>query len=279
MKKRILSTLGLWAIVVIALVTLGATGGILLLAVLGFLAQRECHELLRRMGYPPLRSGLIWGPILIISPWVVVKAGGEAGALSSMITLAAIVVGMILALLARPTDPKRPGIIMATLFALLLVPFCLQFLVQIALMAPVYSSAGLLLVVWVVAVAKFTDVGGLLIGMKLGRNKLAPAISPGKTREGAVGGILAAMAVGLLLVLIIGTPLRDLGLTPLKALLLAFPIAVMAIASDLVESVIKRQACSKDSGQVIPGIGGAFDLVDSLLLTAPLAWGLFMLTL
>jgi phosphatidate cytidylyltransferase len=64
-------------------------------------------------------------------------------------------------------------------------------------------------------------------------------------------------------------------MTPLVAALLAAPVAMLAIVSDLIESVIKRRTAIKDSGKVIPGIGGMFDVSDSLILTAPLGYFLF----
>ena len=120
-------------------------------------------------------------------------------------------------------------------------------------------------------VAKFSDVGGLLIGSWLGKNKMAPQISPAKTWEGFAGGVATSSVLGFALVLL----LRDYfpqNFHPWVAALCAIPIAALAAFSDLIESVIKRQAEVKDSGKSIPGIGGAFDLVDSMLLSAPVAF-------
>jgi len=105
---------------------------------------------------------------------------------------------------------------------------------------------------------------------------MAPQISPKKTWEGAIGGVLMAMGVGAL-VAWLGRGHLPPNLTPPVAALLAAPIALVAIVSDLIESIIKRHAALKDSGGAIPGIGGVFDLSDSLLLTAPLGYFLFAL--
>ena len=152
----------------------------------------------------------------------------------------------------------------------------LQYLVRIVIINPAAPNQGLLLFIWLVAVAKFCDVGALLTGLAFGRHKMAPQISPKKTWEGAAGGVLVSMAVGALVAWLA----RDhfpTWLTPAVAALLALPLAIVAIVSDLIESIIKRRAAHKDSGAVIPGIGGMFDVSDSLLLTAPLGFFLFRL--
>src|SRR5690606_22211972 len=163
-----------------------------------------------------------------------------------------------------------------TLFGLLYVPFMLQFLVRIILIdAPVHTT-GLVLCVWLIAVTKFCDVGALLAGMAFGRNKMAPNISPKKTWEGAAGGVLVSIAVGSGIAYGFQDYLPH-GFRPWVAAALAAPLAALAIVSDLVESIIKRRADAKDAGTTIPGIGGVFDLSDSLILTAPVGYVAFHL--
>jgi phosphatidate cytidylyltransferase len=104
-----------------------------------------------------------------------------------------------------------------------------------------------------------------------GRRKIAPSISPAKSWEGCIGGLVFSAGASALF----AWTLNSFGfafMTPLKSAILALPIAIMSIPSDLVESVFKRQSTSKDSGHTIPGIGGALDLIDSLVLTAPLGF-------
>jgi phosphatidate cytidylyltransferase len=125
--------------------------------------------------------------------------------------------------------------------------------------------------IWLVAVTKFCDVGALLIGMLIGQHKLAPHASPNKTWEGAVGGVLIGSGIGAALLLIFPS-LFPASLTPLVVILIGIPVASAGIVSDLIESIIKRRCGVKDSGRSIPGIGGAFDLVDSLVLSAPVAY-------
>jgi phosphatidate cytidylyltransferase len=105
---------------------------------------------------------------------------------------------------------------------------------------------------------------------------MAPHISPRKTWEGAAGGIVVATGVGAL-VARLGRGVLPAAFTPAHAALISVPLAAIAIVSDLLESVIKRRADIKDSGGGVPGIGGIFDLSDSLILAAPV--GYFLLGL
>ena len=102
----------------------------------------------------------------------------------------------------------------------------------------------------------------------MGRRKLAPSISPGKTWEGAVGGLVgAAAAAAALVVLLDGIESRLL-----SAVALGLGIGVVAQAGDLLESKVKRLADAKDSGRLIPGHGGLLDRLDSLLPVFPLVY-------
>ena len=119
----------------------------------------------------------------------------------------------------------------------------------------------LLLVVWA------SDIGAYLAGRAIGGRKLAPAISPGKTRSGALGGLFAACLVGVGAAIWLGLGPRGIWGLPL----LAGGLSVLAQAGDLLESAIKRRFGVKDSGWLIPGHGGLFDRLDGLLAAAPAA--------
>jgi phosphatidate cytidylyltransferase len=121
---------------------------------------------------------------------------------------------------------------------------------------------GLLLIIWVFLVTWSTDIGAYFVGRALGRRKLAPATSPGKTIEGLYGGIAAASLIGGAWVLAM-----DLG-QPLLAL--APVLAIAAQAGDLFESGMKRRAGVKDSGTWLPGHGGVLDRLDGLVPVAVL---------
>ena len=111
------------------------------------------------------------------------------------------------------------------------------------------------------------DAGAYYLGRALGKHKLAPSISPGKTWEGAVGGVLAALAMATLAHFWF---FREL---PLKYMLpLAAVMTVVGIFGDLAESALKRGAGAKDAANILPGHGGILDRLDSLLFNAPLIY-------
>jgi len=118
----------------------------------------------------------------------------------------------------------------------------------------------LLLSVWA------SDIGAYMAGRLLGGPKLAPRISPGKTWSGALGGLAAAVAAGLLVAAV------TLGSAqPLRVAAIAALLGIVAQAGDLLESILKRHFGVKDSGRLIPGHGGLLDRVDALLTAAPVA--------
>jgi phosphatidate cytidylyltransferase len=117
------------------------------------------------------------------------------------------------------------------------------------------------------AIVMMTDTGAYYTGRAIGRNKLAPKISPGKTIEGAIGGFAAAVASGPLCKLIF---FHELPLA--HALLLGAAIGIIGQSGDLAESMLKRSANVKDSGKLLPGHGGVLDRIDSILFCAPLLY-------
>ena len=116
-----------------------------------------------------------------------------------------------------------------------------------------------LLVVW------STDIGAYFCGMKFGKNKLAPHISPNKTIEGAIGGIICAVIVAAVYLLVWPMNYSLLVMLPLTAI-----FSVVGQMGDLVQSAYKRHYGVKDSGNILPGHGGILDRFDSLLFVFPL---------
>jgi phosphatidate cytidylyltransferase len=151
------------------------------------------------------------------------------------------------------------------------------------------GQAGMLAFVSLIAIVKMSDIGQYAVGRLIGRHKLAPLISPGKTWEGVAGGLLFAIG-GALLVFgwaqpyIMGTPNQPAALFSnpgrvVRIVMYAVLIAAAGIVGDLAESVLKREAGVKDSSSWMPGFGGVLDLLDSLLGAAPVAYLLWMLGL
>jgi phosphatidate cytidylyltransferase len=268
--KRGFSSLVLWAIVIAVLWVFRAPGAVALVAIIGAITLLEFYRLLEAAGDAPFaRLGTFFGVLIIVAPWVEVRFGPRADAL---LPLATIVFSV--RMLGERRPEKRVPALAATLFGLVYIALLLQYFVRLVTPLPgdsISAGARLLLCLWLVAVAKFSDVGGLLAGMAAGRHAMAPQISPKKTWEGAFGAVAMSMLVGSLFAWIARAHVPP-SFTPLRAALIAAPIAVVAIVSDLVESVIKRRADIKDSGGLIPGIGGFFDMSDSLILVAPIGY-------
>ena len=116
---------------------------------------------------------------------------------------------------------------------------------------------------FLVIITKMTDIGAYLIGSRLGRTELIPRISPKKTKEGTLGGIIVSVVVSMTL----GQVLT--GFSVLHLFIIGLILSIIGQTGDLAESLIKRDCNVKDSGGYVAGIGGMLDLIDSLLFTAP----------
>jgi len=126
------------------------------------------------------------------------------------------------------------------------------------------------LFIYLLAVTKFSDVGAYVIGSLIGRHKMIPRISPGKTWEGFAGAILTSLVFSVVLTWAMGNRVHAISFT--DSIVLGLLLPLVSVLGDLAESAVKRDASIKDSGQSIPGIGGALDLIDSILFTAPVLY-------
>ena len=277
MLSRITSTLILWTVTLGSLWYFGAHAAVVLLTLLSALTLHEFYGLTKKMGHRPFHGmGVFFSVLITAGPYYTAFFFDEPDVVPSLATgliVLAMLVSCVRVLRERDTS-NRMETIGTTLAGLLYVPFMLQFLVGI-LMRDSDSGDNLALCLWVVAVSKFCDVGALLTGLAFGRHKMAPVISPKKTWEGAVGGVLVSIGVGAAIAFFASDRLPE-SMTPLVAAAIALPLALITIVSDLMESALKRRADLKDTGKLIPGIGGAFDLTDSLLLTVPVAYFIFL---
>ena len=158
-------------------------------------------------------------------------------------------------------ERHRPGLLPMALLGLLLMTSTLLSLAQLHAMPD-----GALRLLYALFIVFAADTGAYLAGRSFGRHKLAPSISPGKTVEGAVGGLLLCAAWALTAGVYVFRPdAQQIGL--LLGLTLA--VAALSIVGDLTESMFKRVAGIKDSGSILPGHGGILDRVDSILAAAP----------
>jgi phosphatidate cytidylyltransferase len=157
-----------------------------------------------------------------------------------------------------------------TLFGLLYVLWLFNFTTKILYLTPRANGVvtGQFYVLYLIAVTKFSDMGAYLTGSAIGRHLMIAHISAKKTWEGFFGALALALLCSLALFKVMPGHLSMLSWT--HATVLGLLLGFAAVIGDLAESIIKRSTGVKDSGNFLPGIGGALDLIDSLLFTAPL---------
>jgi phosphatidate cytidylyltransferase len=268
--KRIVSTVILWLVVFGAVYLFRTKGAVALIALMSALTLREFYQLQQAVGRAPFGfMGMALGALLTAAPWFEARYGWSP---APLLVLALLLFS--LRILSEREGNQRVDALGSTVFGLVYIGLTLQFMVRIATPLPgdsISPDARLILILWLVATAKFCDTGALLSGLAFGKHPMAPTISPKKTWEGAVGGVLISSGVSALAAWLARGEFGAF-LTPGRAALIGIPVAIVAIVSDLIESMFKRQADRKDSGRLIPGIGGIFDLTDSLLLAAPVGF-------
>ncbi len=271
LKHRLLS-----ATVIIALV-IGALflPPLLKLPILLFvcvIGMWEYYAMLGRAGIAHDKiTGLVCGCILISATWIARQYGhheGDSGVEASTLALILIVI------FSRQFIKKNAGKLMtgmaATLFGVMYVAFLLNFIGKLMMSWDVHE--GRMLFIYLLAVVKCADSGAYFIGCAIGRHKLIPRISPAKSWEGCIGGILAAVAASLVFMRLTGGELGPVSLRWADGILLAVFLAVGGILGDLSESLMKRAAEIKDSGHWIQGMGGFLDVLDSLLFAATILY-------
>jgi len=250
-------------------------------AVLVFLGGLELTRLFRAAGYQPLTlfpsivSSLVASvPFLcesrLTADWGLAKLS------AAQLTVGALVVAMfgvfVLVALRRRTD-RAIGDMAVSVWPVIYLGLLAQFILSIRLEA---SPHGIAVVLFFVCTVKICDIGAYFTGRLIGRHKLISWLSPKKTWEGLFGGIVASVAVAVGVAVSLDDRLAlafppDF-LTTGRAALFGFLMAVIGQSGDLLESLIKRDAQAKDSAQAIPAFGGVLDILDSVLLTAPVAW-------
>jgi phosphatidate cytidylyltransferase len=134
------------------------------------------------------------------------------------------------------------------------------------------AKAGTLLLMLPISLTWATDTGAYFVGRSMGRHKLIPSVSPAKTVEGAVGGVLVAVIAAWLYVTFLLRPVAQLTMLPVGLTIFAILVSCVGQTGDLAESLFKRDAGVKDSSRLLPGHGGILDRFDSLLFVLPVAY-------
>jgi phosphatidate cytidylyltransferase len=248
-------------VILIALAFLaGKAGVILLFAFASFNALREYLSLIRtRRGdhWALLASFFVVLPLQYYLIWI-----DWYGLYSIFIPVYAFLLLPIVSVLRGDTERFMERVA-ETQWGLMIAVFCLSHVPALmTLRIPGYEGGNLLLIAFLILVVQASDVLQYVWGKLLGRRKVAPRLSPSKTWEGLIGGVVSATALGAALWWV--TPF-----TPLQAALFALIINIMGFFGGLVMSAIKRDHGVKDWGHMIAGHGGMLDRLDSVIFAAP----------
>ncbi|MCD5390768.1 phosphatidate cytidylyltransferase [candidate division NPL-UPA2 bacterium] len=245
----------------IILIRLGGWPFLILIAAISLAGLFEFYQLVRNKIRPLLPLGMVAGLVLLLSIFY------EHGTLWP----SSIIVASILTSFLWQMGRKDPGLAIAncgvTILGLLYVIGLLGYLISLRKLE---NGESLVLSVWFIT--WIGDSGAFAIGRPWGRHKLFPRISPNKTIEGAVGGVLSAMLASLIAYFALRAIFKIDPFPLCHALPLGFALGIIGILGDLSESLLKRSVELKDSGGKVPGHGGILDTFDSLLFTAPVMY-------
>ena len=239
-------------------------GGVLftiLISIAGLVALWEYYRLVFNGEDKPISNIiLLWGyGINFAIIWSTFLVGPDLSV--SVIGLNLIVVALI-SLFQFKTDQTVLDVVIKQLQGIIYIPVLLSFLVLIR-----EGSSGMIWVFVLLAVIFAGDTGAYYVGSYLGRHKLSPAVSPGKTIEGSIGGLAANLVLGGL-----GKYFFLSGLPWGLSLLFFLTVGIAGQVGDLFESELKRSSGIKESGGILPGHGGILDRIDALLFASPVAY-------
>ena len=235
---------------------------VLLLGGVTGIAAWEYAGLLRKMGLT------VHSPLLVGLSVLLVAARGLVGADRAFEVLALTILALLSRAVVRPSGgalAESFRVAAGEVLGLAYIPYLLQFFYPLFEDERGFARAvGLLVLVWAY------DTGAFLAGSRWGRHKLAPELSPGKTWEGVLGGLLLTFLAALGMVRFGGIVQEPSGIALMgHALGLSLAVSAAAQLGDLFESLLKRTAGVKDSGGLFPGHGGMLDRIDALLFALP----------
>ncbi len=282
LKQRIISGVLLAGMCVAVANYLPSPACWLLLVGITALAQYEFYSMLDKAGLPVFRIlGILSGAAVIsatfwtIGPDAIQLAAGYRW--ENLVILATVMIVFVRQFPQKHND--RPIVTIAvTLLGVWYVAFLMNYLTRLAFgwrdagMMHSVGPTGRMMIIYLVAVVKMSDVGAFFTGRSLGRHKLFPRLSPKKTIEGLAGGIVSSIVVSLLFFWLTDGALGKVHFGIHDAIILGILLPVVGVLGDLFESLLKRTAGIKDSGTLIPGMGGVLDVLDSLLFGAPVLY-------
>ncbi len=263
--------------VVVGIILLGGWTLAATLAVLGVLGAREIYDFGRRQGIEPLeRTGwLAAAGIPLLAYWA---KGSETHWAEPALYLGAVwlMFALTIAMVRRGPSGRPLTSVAVTMFGCLYASGMLTFVIAIrhGSAAATRPMASVLLTVFPLVITWICDTAAMAAGTAVGGPKLAPILSPRKTRAGAaggtLGGVITALALGKLVL-----NRQGWSFTPGQLLLFGLAVSIVGQIGDVAESLFKREAGLKDSSTLIPGHGGVLDRLDSLYFVIPTAAGLY----
>lgn len=276
--RRFASSVVLWTVVIWALFqpnrALANAFFLVVLLLLTGVGLLEFYAMVEKRGLVCFKGWGIFGGLLLLSAEFIYLTGtlgpvvlpSKANDFETSY-LILFVLGLCLRQFFSRSSTSGILAISTTLFGLMYVPWLINFIQKINFFP---NIEGTYYVMYFIVVTKFSDMGAYITGSLIGRHKMIPRISPGKTWEGLGGAVVFSTGASLLFAHLIGAHL--FGMTPMHAIILGITLSLSAVIGDLIESIFKREAGIKDSGRFFPGIGGILDLLDSLLFNAPLMY-------
>ena len=271
---RFATTVALWTIALLIAFSGYEVLFWLLISAFGLLALFEFYRMLDHASLPNFKiTGLICGAILLVGSFYYFSKVGPAQSYDFELSVLLLFLLTVFTrqMFARLRDDEPLRTMAYTLFGLLYVVWLFNFITKILYLTPRAAPGivtGQFYVLYLIAVTKFSDMGAYLTGSAFGRHLMSPHISAKKTWEGFFGALALALLCSLALFKLMPGHLSMLTWT--HATVLGLLLGFTAVIGDLGESIVKRSTGVKDSGGLLPGIGGALDLIDSLLFTAPL---------
>src|SRR5256886_801338 len=278
--RRLLTSIVLWTVVISALFSgnkaVSDSVFLVIMMTLAMAGLSEFYGLVEKRGLACFKGWGIFGGLLLMASTFFYLSGllgvKEAPAKANDFESSLLII-FVLGLCVRPFLSKGNTVgilaISTTLFGLMYVPWLLNFIQKINYF-PRIAGNGTYYVLYFILVTKFSDTGAYAVGSLIGRHKMIPRISPGKTREGTGGAVVVSTIASLVFFQFCQSKMR--GMTYLHAIVLGVILSISAVVGDLIESLFKREAGVKDSGKFFPGIGGILDLLDSLLFNAPIMY-------
>jgi phosphatidate cytidylyltransferase len=240
----------------------------------GLVALWEFYRMLDHKGLPNFKvTGMICGALMLAGSFYYFRKMGPAGSYDFEVAVLLFFLLTVFGrqMFARLREDEPLQTMAYTLFGLLYVLWLFNFITKIVYLLPRSSTGavtGQFYCLYLIVVTKFSDMGAYLVGSVAGRHQMIPHISPKKTWEGFFGALGLSLLASLALFGLMPGHLSMLSWT--HATVLGLLLGFAAVIGDLAESIVKRSTGVKDSGNFLPGIGGALDLIDSLLFTAPL---------